>query len=106
MSAAASHVTPWNDRACRLGNALLGLSTGDRVAIPAHNRLEWVEICLAAAKAGLVAVPINFRLTAPEVAFIISDCGAAAMMRRVLRHDVPDPAKSVPCESENGRTTR
>ena len=72
----------WDDRACRLGNALLalGLSAGDRVAILAHNRLEWAEIYMATAKAGLVAVPINFRLTAPEVAFIIGDCGAAAVI--------------------------
>ncbi len=72
----------WNDRACRLANALvgLGLSKGDRLAVLAHNRLEWVEIYTAAAKAGVVVVPINFRLTGPEVAFIVNDCEAAAMM--------------------------
>ena len=72
----------WNARACRLANALLGLglSKGDRVAILAYNRLEWAEIYVAVAKAGLVAVPINFRLTGPEAAFIINDCGAAAVL--------------------------
>ena len=58
----------WDARACRLANALLGLglARGDRVAVLAYNCLEWVEIYAAAAKAGLVAVPINFRLVARE----------------------------------------
>ena len=45
----------WNQRTCRLANALLGigLKKGDRFAILAYNTLEWVEIYMAAAKAGL-----------------------------------------------------
>lgn len=72
----------WNARACRLANALggLGLAQGDRVAILAYNRVEWLEIYAAAAKSGLVAVPINFRLTGPEVRYILEDCGAAALI--------------------------
>ena len=34
----------------------------------------------AVAKAGLVAVPINFRLTGPEAEYIIEDCGVAAVL--------------------------
>ena len=54
----------WNARACRLANALLGLglNKGDRVAVLAYNCLEWVEIYAAAAKTGVIAVPVNFRL--------------------------------------------
>ena len=72
----------WNTRSCRLANALLGLglSTGDRVIVFAHNRVEWAEIYTAVAKAGLVAVPINFRLTGPEVEYIIENCGASAVL--------------------------
>ena len=72
----------WNERACRLGHALLalGLRKGDRVAVLAYNRLEWAEIYVAVAKAGLIAVPINFRLTAPEVGFICTDCGVSAVI--------------------------
>lgn len=72
----------WNDRARRLGNALLGLglSKGDRVAVLAYNRLEWAEIYVATAKAGLIAVPLNFRLSALEMRYIIEDCGAAAVL--------------------------
>jgi acyl-CoA synthetase (AMP-forming)/AMP-acid ligase II len=71
-----------NARACRLANALvgLGLAKGDRVAVLAYNTLEWAEIYAATAKAGLVAVPINFRLTGPEVRFIIENSGAAVLI--------------------------
>jgi acyl-CoA synthetase (AMP-forming)/AMP-acid ligase II len=72
----------WNARACRLANALLGLglSRGERVAVLAYNRVEWAEIYIAVAKAGLMAVPINFRLTSAEAAYIIADSGAAAVL--------------------------
>lgn len=72
----------WNARACRLANALagLGLAQGDRVAVLAYNRVEWAEIYAATAKAGLVAVPINFRLTGAEARYILEDSGAAALI--------------------------
>ena len=72
----------WNARACRLANALLGLGLlkGDRVAVLAYNCVEWAEIYAAIAKAGLVAVPVNFRLTAPEAAYIISNADVAAII--------------------------
>ena len=45
----------WNERSCRLANALLGLglAKGDRVAVLAYNCVEWLEIYAATAKAGL-----------------------------------------------------
>lgn len=72
----------WNTRANRLANALLGLglAKGDRVAVLAYNRIEWAEIYAAGAKAGLVVVPINFRLTSPEALFILQDSGARAII--------------------------
>jgi len=72
----------WNARACRLANALLGLglAKGDRVAVLAYNCVEWMEIYAATAKAGLVMVPVNFRLVGPEVAYIVADSGARALI--------------------------
>jgi fatty-acyl-CoA synthase len=72
----------WNDRSCRLANALLGLglAKGARVAILAYNRVEWAEIYAATAKAGLVAVPINFRLVGREVRFIVENAEASAII--------------------------
>jgi acyl-CoA synthetase (AMP-forming)/AMP-acid ligase II len=82
----------WNQRACRLANALLGLGLlqGDRVGVLAWNRIEWLEIYTAAAKAGLVAVPVNFRLVASEIKFILQDCGAAAVIAEVGLHGAID----------------
>jgi acyl-CoA synthetase (AMP-forming)/AMP-acid ligase II len=74
--------TQWNERSCRLANALLGLglSKGDRVAILAYNCVEWCEIFAATAKAGLVALPINFRLIGKEVQYIVDNAEAAAFI--------------------------
>ncbi len=90
----------WNDRTCRLGNALLdlGLQKGDRVAIIAYNCLEWMEIYAAAAKTGLIAVPIMFRLAPNEYKYIIEDSGAKALIVEKpfvdgvnsIRADLPD----------------
>ncbi|HVO08829.1 MAG TPA: AMP-binding protein, partial [Burkholderiaceae bacterium] len=72
----------WNERASALANGLLGLGLvkGDRVALLAYNAIEWLEIYVALARAGLVAVPINFRLAGPEVAYIAGHCEARAFI--------------------------
>src|SRR6187431_2140693 len=72
----------WNARSCRLANALLGLglAKGDRVAVLAYNRVEWAEIFAATAKAGLVALPINFRLVGQEIRYIVENAEASAFI--------------------------
>ncbi len=72
----------WDERASRLANALLalGLVKGDRVALLAFNSIEWLEIYVAIARAGLVAVPINFRLVGPEIAYIVQHSEARAFI--------------------------
>jgi fatty-acyl-CoA synthase len=72
----------WNERACRLANGLLGLglNKGDRVGILAYNCVEWMEIYAAVAKAGLIAVPINFRLLGAEVLYILDNSEAQAFI--------------------------
>jgi long-chain acyl-CoA synthetase len=64
----------------------LGLSTGDSVAIVSGNRVEVVEAVLACLHAGLTAVPVNWHLTADEIAYQLDDCGAAVV--------VADPARA------------
>lgn len=70
----------WNERSCRLANALkdMGVGYGDRVAVIAYNRVEWMEIYAACAKGGQVVVPVMFRLTPNEFQYIInhSECKA------------------------------
>ena len=72
----------WNERASRLANALLGLglAKGDRVALLAYNCVEWMELYVALARAGLVAVPVNFRLVASEIEYIATHCEARAFV--------------------------
>lgn len=72
----------WHERATRLANGLLGLglAKGDRVAVLAYNCVEWMEMYVALARAGLVAVPLNFRLTAPEIGYIATHCEARAFI--------------------------
>jgi acyl-CoA synthetase (AMP-forming)/AMP-acid ligase II len=85
----------WNARACRLANGLLGLGLkkGDRVALLAFNRVEWMEIYIALAKAGLVAVPVNFRLVTPEVKYIAEHCEARAFIVQEELAGVVEPLR-------------
>jgi fatty-acyl-CoA synthase len=82
----------WNERACRLANGLraMALKKGSRIAVLAYNRVEWAEIYAAVAKAGLVAVPINFRLTASEAAFICADSGVSAVITEAALADIAE----------------
>ena len=52
---------------------------GARIAVFLHNRPEYLEILYAIWTAGLVAVPVNAKLHPRELAFILSDCRAAAL---------------------------
>ncbi len=101
----AMNFPQWNQRACRLANALLGLglAKGDRVAVLAYNRVEWAELYAATAKAGLVIVPINFRLVGPEITYIVENAGALALIVEdelagaieAVRADLPIPAANL-----------
>ncbi|MGB6537078.1 MAG: AMP-binding protein [Xanthobacteraceae bacterium] len=84
----------WNARSCGLANALLGLGLekGDRFGVLAYNCVEWMEIYAAAAKAGLVAVPINFRLVGREVRYIIENCEAKAL---IVQDDLLGPVEEI-----------
>jgi acyl-CoA synthetase (AMP-forming)/AMP-acid ligase II len=77
----------WNERSCRLANALLGLglSKGERVVVLAYNCLEWLEIYAAIAKAGLIAAPVNFRLVGSEIRYIVENADAGAI---IVQHDL------------------
>jgi long-chain acyl-CoA synthetase len=66
-------------RAAAAGLAALGVRPGDRVAILAYNRPEWVIADLATMMAGAVPVGIYFTAAPSEVAFILEDCGAVVL---------------------------
>ncbi|QVI28347.1 fatty-acyl-CoA synthase [Mycolicibacterium neoaurum] len=57
-----------------------GITAGDRVLILMLNRPEFIESFLAANRLGAIAVPVNFRMTPPEIAFLVSDCAARVVV--------------------------
>jgi acyl-CoA synthetase (AMP-forming)/AMP-acid ligase II len=58
------------------GLAARGLVPGDRVALLAKNSIEYALWYYACSKCGVVPVPLNYRLAAPEWAYILNDAGA------------------------------
>src|SRR5262245_30043029 len=66
----------------RLANAIVaaGLRIGDRVAVLSKNSIEYVLLYLAASKAGVVIVPLNYRLAPPEWRYILNDSGARLLV--------------------------
>ena len=68
----------------RIANALVaaGLGIGDRVAVLATNCLEFALFYYAASKAGVVPVPLNYRLAPAEWAWILNDSGARLLVAR------------------------
>ncbi|HLU32217.1 MAG TPA: long-chain fatty acid--CoA ligase, partial [Acidimicrobiia bacterium] len=60
--------------------AARGLRHGDRVAVLADNCPEYVVLFFACARSGMVMTPLNWRLTAPELAFQIDHSGASLLM--------------------------
>ena len=72
----------FNERANRLANVLndYGIKQGDNVAILQYNYPETLESIFACFKAGIGAVPINFRLHPKESAFIIDHSQSRAVI--------------------------
>jgi fatty-acyl-CoA synthase len=70
------------ERVWRLANGLesLGLERNDRVAILHENCHVFLEAYFAAAHLGLILVPLNYRLSARELAMILNDSGSKALI--------------------------
>ena len=65
-----------DERIKRLANGFcdeLNLSKGDRVAILSKNCIQYMEVFYACARCGLIAQPLNWRLSEPEMARILED---------------------------------
>ncbi|MGO4203428.1 fatty-acid--CoA ligase FadD5 [Rhodococcus sp. TAF43] len=71
-----------HERVERVADALSrrGVGAGDRVLILMLNRPEYLEVVLATNAVGAIAVPVNFRMTVPEVAFLVRDSGARVVV--------------------------
>jgi acyl-CoA synthetase (AMP-forming)/AMP-acid ligase II len=78
----------------RLANALadLGIEKGDRVSTMLHNGSEMVLTVYACAKLGAVFNPLNYRLPAGEVEYIVNDAGATAVVYESATADAVEGA--------------
>src|SRR5215510_1808830 len=76
--------------ACARGLVRSGLKAGDRIGILSLNRIEFVIALLGAMRAGVVPVPINVKLSADMVSYILFDSAARLVFAE------PAPRRLVP----------
>lgn len=83
-------------RVAATANALveLGVKPGARVAILSKNRVEHLELMFACARLGALFLPINWRLAAPEVGYILGDATPSVL--------VIEPALAALAHGSNG----
>ncbi|MDT5242919.1 MAG: fatty-acyl-CoA synthase [Mycobacterium sp.] len=94
------HTTTWGEldrRVTALAGALSrrGVGFGDRVLILMLNRTEFIESFLAVNKLGAIAVPVNFRMTPPEIAFLVSDCQARVVITEAVLAQVATAVRRI-----------
>jgi len=76
--------------------AARGFAAGDRLALLIGNRLEFAYVALAAARLGLIAVPLNPRQRRPETEYMLNQSGAKGLVFDPdLAEHIP-PAEAVP----------
>ena len=82
-----------------------GLQPGDRVALHRSNSIDTVQLLMAVFRAGLVAVPVNTRLKAPEIAYIFehsstricfSEPALATLAAEARRRGCPEVVSQLP----------
>ena len=67
-------------RAYGAGFDALGIAPGERIAVVSHNAARLQELLFAAPYHGRILVPVNFRLHADEVGYIVEHSGASAVL--------------------------
>ncbi len=77
-----------------------GLRAGERVAILDLNTARFLEAYFAAAGAGVVLVPLNFRLAPPEIAWILRDSGARLLLANLELAELARAALDAPTPVE------
>ncbi|HEV2360981.1 MAG TPA: long-chain fatty acid--CoA ligase [Acidimicrobiales bacterium] len=88
------------DRIGRVATVLRdgGVRHGDRVAFLGLNGPGFFEVMFGAARLGAIFVPLNFRLTGPELSFIVNDAGVHTLVADDLHRAVIDGVRDeLPC---------
>ncbi|WP_143965515.1 fatty-acid--CoA ligase FadD5 [Gordonia zhaorongruii] len=67
-----------------------GVEFGDRILVVMLNRSEYVEIVLAANLIGAIPVPVNIRMTPPEIGFLVADSGAKIIVTETMLAPLAD----------------
>jgi long-chain acyl-CoA synthetase len=97
-----------HERSARIAAGLeaLGLKSADRIAVLLGNRIEFALALFAAANLGLVTVLLSTRQQKPEIAYVLTDCGAKLLIHEAAladrlpdAGDVPDLTIFDPCGS-------
>jgi acyl-CoA synthetase (AMP-forming)/AMP-acid ligase II len=80
----------YDKRTNQLANGFIkrGLKKGDKIAVLLNNCVEFMEIYAAAAKAGLIIVPLNFRLLPEDLYWIVRDAGARMVIVEQTYYDI------------------
>lgn len=86
----------WVDRLA--GAVAARVDRGGRVVVATENRYEQFLCCLAACRAGAIAVPVNPRMRDDEVEHVIADAGAALVVRDL--DDLADLGGALDVEAE------
>jgi acyl-CoA synthetase (AMP-forming)/AMP-acid ligase II len=83
------------DATCRIARMLAGygLEIGDRVAMLSKNSIEMLLFYYGASRAGVVPVPLNFRLAPPEWAYIVDDARAKMLFAEAAFVDALAPVQ-------------
>jgi acyl-CoA synthetase (AMP-forming)/AMP-acid ligase II len=82
-------------RAIAAGLDELGIEVGERVAMVSHNSARLLTALFGVSGSGRVLVPINFRLVAEEIRYIIDHSGARLLL---VDPELADALDSVECE--------
>ena len=72
-----------------------GFGPGDRMALLAHNCWQYAVLAFATARAGVVLVPINFMLTAEEIAYLLGHCRARGFIVESALVEVAEEAMRI-----------
>src|SRR5690242_15572918 len=73
-----------------------GLQQGDAVALVCTNRLEFCDVLSGVMRAGMRVTPVNWHLTAEEIAYVVKDCEAKALFGDMKVPPILEAAEQCP----------